>query len=85
MWAFSRAEILNNGRVKSISELARDLEVDGSYVTRILKWTTLAPDIIEASINGQEPDRLSLAKLTRSISEEWNDQRIIFGFGDIGA
>jgi hypothetical protein len=82
--AFSWAEILETGQVKSISELARNLEVDSSYVTRILKLTTLAPDIVEAIINGEEPDGLSLAKLIQSFPEEWNEQRALFGFKDIG-
>jgi hypothetical protein len=30
-------------------------------VARILKLTTLAPDIVEALINGEEPNGLSLA------------------------
>jgi hypothetical protein len=68
--AFSWAEILESGQVKSISELARNLEVDGSYVTRILKLTTLAPGIVEAIINGEEPDGLSLAKLIRTFPED---------------
>lgn len=76
--AFSWAQILD--QVKSISELARNLEVGGSYVTRILKLTTLAPEIVEALINGEEPDGLSLARLTRSFPEEWSEQRIMFGF-----
>ena len=76
--AFSWAEILESGQVKSISELARSLEVDGSYVTRILKLTTLAPDILEAIINGEEPDGLSLAKLIRSFPDEWSEQRTFF-------
>jgi hypothetical protein len=78
--AVSWAEILESGQFQSISELARSLEVDGSYVTRILKLTTLAPHIVEAIINGEEPDGLSLAKLIRSFPEEWNEQRILFGF-----
>jgi hypothetical protein len=78
--AFSWAEILESGQVKSISDLAHNLEVDGSYVTRILKLTTLAPDIVEAIINGEEPDGLSLAKLTRTFPEVWGEQRILFGF-----
>ncbi|BBO86716.1 hypothetical protein DSCO28_72820 (plasmid) [Desulfosarcina ovata subsp. sediminis] len=77
---FSWAQILETGQVKSISELARNLEVDGSYVTRILKLTTLAPEIVEAVINGEEPDGLSLVRLTRSFPEEWSEQRIMFGF-----
>jgi hypothetical protein len=83
--AFSWAEILETGQVKSISEPARNLEVDSSYVTRILKLTTLAPDIVEAIINGEEPDGLSLARLIQSFPEEWSEQRILFGFDDIGA
>jgi hypothetical protein len=50
--------------------------VDGSYVTCILKLTTLAPDILKATINGEEPDGLSLARLTRSFQEKWGEQRI---------
>lgn len=76
--AFSWVEILESGHVKSISELARNLEVDSSYVNRILKLTTLAPDIVEAIINGEEPDGLSLAKLVRSFSGEWSEQRTLF-------
>lgn len=83
--AFSWAETLESGQVKSISELARSLEVDGSYVTRILKLTTLAPDIVETIINGEEPDGLSLAKLIRSFPEEWMEQKIMFGFENIKA
>ena len=76
------AEILESGQVKSISELARSLEVDGSYVTRILKLTTLAPDIVETIINGEEPDGLSLAKLTRAFPEDWREQRSLLGFSN---
>jgi len=78
--AFAWAEILESGQIGSISELTRVLNVDGSYVTRILKLTTLAPDIIEAIINGEEPDGISLARLTRSFPEEWSEQRTPFGF-----
>jgi hypothetical protein len=82
--AFSWVAILENGQVQSISELARNLEVNGSYVTRILKLTTLAPDIVEAIINGEEPDGLSLARLIKSFPTEWSEQRAMFGFEDIG-
>ena len=43
---------------------------------------TLAPDIMEAIINGEEPDGLSLAKLTRTFPEEWREQRRLFGVND---
>ena len=78
--AFSWADILESGKVGSISELARNLDVDGSYVARILRLTTLAPDIVEAILNGEEPYGLSLAKLIQTFPEEWGEQRQIFGF-----
>jgi hypothetical protein len=40
----------------------------------------LAPDIVEAIINGEEPDGLSLAKLIRTFPEKWNAQRTLLGF-----
>ena len=49
-------------------------------MARILKLTTLAPDIIEALINGEEPNGLSLAKLTQTFPEDWTEQRRQFGF-----
>ena len=78
--AFSWAEVIESGEVKSISELATNLDVDNSYVARILKLTTLAPDIIEAILNGEEPAGLSLAKLTRTFPVDWEEQRAMFGF-----
>ena len=64
----------------SLFSMARTLDVDGSYVARILKLTTLAPDIVEALINGEEPNGLSLAKLTQTFPEDWAEQRRQFGF-----
>ena len=44
--------LLDTDRYPSISALARDLKLDCSYVRRILLLTTLAPDIVEAFLNG---------------------------------
>ena len=54
--------------------------MDNSYVVRILKLTTLAPDIIEAILHGEEPSGLSLAKLIRTFPMDWERQRALFGF-----
>jgi hypothetical protein len=54
--------------------------VDGSYVARILKLSTLALDIVAALLNGEEPNGLSLAKLTLPFPEDWMEQRRHFGF-----
>jgi hypothetical protein len=36
-----------------------------SYLARLLRLTLLAPDLIEAILDGTEPDGLSLEKLYR--------------------
>ena len=78
--ASSWAEVLESGEVKSISDLAMNLDVDNSYVARILKLSTLAPDIVEAILNGEEPTGLSLAKLTKTFPTDWDEQRAMVGF-----
>jgi hypothetical protein len=78
--ASSWAEVLESGEAKSISDLAMNLDVDNSYVARILKLSTLAPDIVEAILNGEEPTGLSLAKLTKTFPTDWDEQRAMFGF-----
>jgi len=72
-WAFLWAERLESGNIKSVADLARSLYIDSSYVARTLKLTTLAPDIVEAILNGEEPDDLSLSKLVLSFPANWHE------------
>jgi hypothetical protein len=66
--------LLESGRYASIRELALDVGVDNSYLARLLRLTLLAPDIIEAIMQGDEPDGLSLAKLV-NLPASWPEQR----------
>ena len=77
--AFSWLDAIESGAVSSVADLAKDLDMDNSYVVRILKLTTLAPDIIEAILNGEEPSGLSLARLVRTFPLDWERQRVLFG------
>jgi hypothetical protein len=67
-------ELLEDGRYPSIRALAAELGVDNSYVARVLRLTLLAPDLIEAILDGMEPDGLSLEKLYR-MPMHWEQQR----------
>ena len=78
--AFSWLDAIESGAVSSVADLAKALDMDNSYVVRILKLTTLAPDIIEAILNGEEPSGLSLARLVRTFPLDWERQRVLFGF-----
>ena len=73
-------EMLDGGQVSSFTELAKKLDVDRSYVSRVIQLTLLAPDIVEAILAGREPSGLSLAKLTQTLPVLWGEQRELFGF-----
>ena len=67
-------ERIESGDVKSISDLARLLRLDPSFVARTIRLAALAPDIIEGVLAGQEPDGLSLGRLRKEIPLLWEDQ-----------
>lgn len=73
-------ELLDTGQVASINELAKELNVDPSYVGCHLRLALLAPDVAEAILAGTEPSGLSLAKLTKPFPLLWDEQRECFGF-----
>ena len=72
--------LLESGQIPSIGELARAIHLDNSYVARLLNLTLLAPDIIQAIMNGQEPSGVSLEKLTKHLPLDWAEQRAALGF-----
>lgn len=78
--ALEWSELLESGKIKSVSELSRQLDMDGSFVTRLLRLSTLAPDILEKIAKGKEPNGLSLNKLLAPFPNNWEEQRKQFGF-----
>lgn len=78
--AYRWQELLDRGRYTSISALTRDLKVDFGYVSRLLQLTLLAPDIIEAILNGDAPSGLCLDKLQWRLPLLWSEQRQLLGF-----
>ena len=49
-------QALESGRYGSAAELAAAEKINPSYVSRILRLTLLAPDIVEATIEGRQAD-----------------------------
>ncbi len=66
---------LESGEYASLDDLAKDVGCDRTYVGRILRLTSLAPDIIEAILRGDEPDGISLEKLRKNLPVRWEEQR----------
>ena len=65
---------IDDGKVRDIKELTEILCLDQSYVGRILRLAHLAPPLIEKVINDRMPENLSVARLRKGISNNWDDQ-----------
>ena len=70
---------LESGEYRSVKELAAAEKINSSYLSRILRRTLLAPDIVEAILNGRQPNGLALASLMGPIPVGWEKQRLKFG------
>jgi hypothetical protein len=73
--AFRWKRLLDNGRYASISEIAAAEKIDRGYLGSILRLTLLAPDIIQAILDGRQPDSLGLPALLKPFPLEWDKQR----------
>ena len=67
--------LLESGRYGSAAELAAAQKINPSYVSRVLRLTLLAPDIIEAIIEGRQADSVEAGFLLRPFSADWAEQR----------
>jgi hypothetical protein len=79
--AFRWQEMIESGEVESVSDLARRLRLDPSFVARTIRLAALAPDIVDAILSGQEPDGLSLRRLRGDVPVLWEEQRKQAGLG----
>lgn len=73
-------EKLCNGEAQSILDLAEKVGFKEGYVRRLLALNSLAPDIVSAILAGNEPDGLSLERLRKGFSDDWEEQRRELGF-----
>jgi hypothetical protein len=73
-------ELLRSGRYETAGDLAKHLRVSREFVTRTMSLNYLAPDIVQAILDGREPSGLSMGKLAGSLPLLWNEQRARLGF-----
>ena len=69
-------ELLEEGRLGSVAELAEAVGADPSFVRRALSLTLVNPSLVERILAGTEPDGVSLESLIRGIPVHWNDQPV---------
>lgn len=77
--AFRWRGLLEEGRYGTLDELARAEKINPSYVSRILRLTLLAPDIVEAILDGRQDEAIRIDVLLKPLPVEWERQRQMFG------
>jgi hypothetical protein len=72
--AFRWRRLLDEGVHGTFDELAKAEGVSQSYVSRLLRLTLLAPDIVEAILDGRQPEGMRLPTLLEGFPVEWRQQ-----------
>ena len=76
--AFRWKRMLESGEFATIAELAEREGIASSYMTRVLQLTLLAPDIVEAILDGRKRPEVTLARLMVPVPAQWQDQSALF-------
>lgn len=72
--AFRRSRVLEAGVFATIAELAEREGIAPSYMTRVLRLTLLAPDIVESILDERQRSAMSLARVLKPFSVVWDAQ-----------
>ena len=73
--AFRYQKLLDEGRYASISEMAAVERIERGYLGSLLRLTLLAPEVVEAIINGRGPANVTLPRLLEPFPMCWAEQR----------
>lgn len=74
--AFRWKRMLESGEFATIAELAAREGIAPSYMTRVLRLTLLAPDIVEAILDGRQRPELTIARLLEPFALHWHEQSV---------
>lgn len=79
--AFRWKRMLDSGEFTTIAELAEREGIAPSYLTRVLRLTLLAPDIVEGILDGKQGPEMTLARVLEPFPNEWDAQSMNLEFG----
>jgi hypothetical protein len=71
---FRWRKLLEAGDFTTIVEIAEAENINPSYVSRVLRMTLLAPEIVEAILAGRQPEGLTMARSMQPFPLEWRHQ-----------
>jgi hypothetical protein len=73
--AFRWKHMLDSGEFATIAELAEREGIAAPYLTRTMRLAQLAPEVVEAILEGRQPRGLTLQTLRCQIPDDWSKQR----------
>ena len=68
--------LLEDGHHTSLTELAKAEGINRSYLCRVLRLTLLAPELVDAILEGRQPEGLTLKTVMQPMPAEWEEQRM---------
>ncbi len=72
--AFRYQKLLDEGRYASISEMATAEKIERGYLGTLLRLTLLSPALVEAILNGRQPEGVTLPALLAGVAVGWGEQ-----------
>ena len=77
--AFHWQRLIDEGIVKSGSDIARQEGLNQSTVNELLRLALLSPDVVRGILDGHQPKTLSLIWLKNNLlPTDWDDQHELF-------
>ena len=67
--------MMETGAVSTDREIAAREKINSSYVSRVLRLTLLAPEFVEAILDGRQPAEVTLPGMMGVFPVEWKGQR----------
>jgi len=67
--------MLEAGEHGTVRELAKAEKVNETYISRALRLTLLGPDMVEAILDGRQPEGMTLPELLKGGAGEWPTAR----------
>lgn len=81
--AFYWQRLIDEGKYASTIDLARALKLEAGWVAEVIRMTNLAPEIIEAILDGSQPRHLNLHTIrgrNEALPREWEEQKRLLNF-----
>jgi hypothetical protein len=71
---FRWRKLLETGQFATIEEIAEAENINPSYISRVMRMTLLAPEIVEAILAGHQPPGLTMVRAMQPFPMEWRHQ-----------